>query len=117
MSFVAANAPIATFQPAPVIAHVPSAPSPIATLLQLVVAAPSAFDPIAGLQAPVVKASNALNRGVPLDEIRSLSVVPEIIRSKYEIKDEELDKLDELHNKTIKTLKSLSTSEVSVTAK
>jgi len=63
------------------------------------------------------EASNALKRGVPLDEIRSLSVVPEIIRSKYEIKDEELDKLDELHNKTIKTLKSLSTSEVSVTAK
>ena len=63
------------------------------------------------------EASNALKRGVPLDEIRSLSVVPEIIRSKYEIKDEELDKLDELHNKTIKTLKSLSTSEVPVTAK
>ena len=63
------------------------------------------------------EATNALKRGVPLKEIRSVSVIPEIIRSKYEIKDDELDKLDELYNKTIKTLKSLSTSEVSVTAK
>ena len=58
----------------------------------------------------------ALSNGVSLESIRSLPVISQIIRSKYEISDNELEKMDELYKTTMKSITELSGKEVPVVA-
>ncbi|MBE19275.1 MAG: V-type ATP synthase subunit A [Thaumarchaeota archaeon] len=58
----------------------------------------------------------ALSNGVSLESIRSLPVISQIIRSKYEISDNELEKMDELYKITMKSITELSGKEVPVVA-
>ena len=58
----------------------------------------------------------ALSNGVSLESIRSLPVVSQIIRSKYEISDDELEKMDELYKTTMNSITELSGKEVPIVA-
>ena len=55
---------------------------------------------------------NALKSGVPLSEIRSLPIITQIMRAKYEITDDDLEKMDDLRSKAVEMIKSLVGKEV-----
>ena len=57
-------------------------------------------------------AEEALHRGVPLKEIRSLQVISKIMRAKYEIRNEELEKIDELEKEVEKQFSELAAKTV-----
>ena len=59
------------------------------------------------------ESQKALKNGIKLESIRSLPIVSTIIRSKYEISDNELNKMDELISKVKTTFNELSNKEVS----
>ena len=58
------------------------------------------------------ESQKALNNGITLETIRSLPVVSQIIRSKYEIPDEELSKMDVLSKTMFTSFNELSNKEV-----
>ncbi|MEM4297999.1 MAG: V-type ATP synthase subunit A, partial [Nitrososphaerota archaeon] len=53
------------------------------------------------------QALRALRSGVPLDEIRAMPVIPKTMRAKFEIKNEEVDKLDGLLEEVIEAFADL----------
>ncbi len=61
-------------------------------------------------------AENALKNGVPLEKIKSLPILQRILRAKFEIPEEELQKFTELEKETEDVFREL-TEEVSVRAK
>jgi len=56
-------------------------------------------------------AEEALRKGAPLKTIRSLPVIPEIIRAKYEIPNDALERIDMLEAKTVDAFERLATSQ------
>ena len=56
----------------------------------------------------------ALSNGVSLESIRTLPVISQIIRSKYEISDNELEKMDELYKTTMNSITELSGTTTAV---
>ncbi|MEM4298282.1 MAG: V-type ATP synthase subunit A [Nitrososphaerota archaeon] len=56
-------------------------------------------------------AREALSRGVPLKNIRSLPIIPKIIRAKYEIRNDALEEIDELYNSTVKAFEGLELAQ------
>jgi hypothetical protein len=52
-------------------------------------------------------ALSALGSGVPLEDIRAMPIITSIIRSKYEIPNTELDKLDKLLGKMKDSFKEI----------
>ena len=58
------------------------------------------------------ESQKALNNGIALETIRSLPVISQIIRSKYEIPDEELSKMDVLSKTMFTSFNELSNKEV-----
>ncbi|MAH21995.1 MAG: V-type ATP synthase subunit A [Thaumarchaeota archaeon] len=55
------------------------------------------------------QALSALRGGTSLGDIRSIPIIPNILRAKFDIKSEELDKLDKLKEETSQAFKALST--------
>ena len=58
------------------------------------------------------ESQKALKNGIKLESIRSLPIVSTIIRSKYEISDNEMDKMDELISNVKTTFNELSNKDV-----
>ena len=58
------------------------------------------------------EAQKALKNGVDLDTIRALPVVSSIIRSKYEIPDDDLGKMDDLSKSMLSSFNELANKEV-----
>jgi V/A-type H+-transporting ATPase subunit A len=54
-------------------------------------------------------ALTALRNGIPLQDIRSMPIITKIIRSRYEIPNTELEKLDKMNNEMIKMFEEMST--------
>ena len=63
------------------------------------------------------ESQKALKNGIKLESIRSLPLVSKIIRSKYEISDNEMNKMDELISNVKTTFNELSNKEVSAVVK
>ena len=57
------------------------------------------------------EALNALRGGVTLDDIRSMPIISKILRAKFEVKNEELEKLDTLANEMVENFKKLTQKE------
>lgn len=53
------------------------------------------------------EALSALRSGVPLEDIRAMSIITKIIRCKYEIPNTELEKLDALHKEMVESFQDL----------
>ncbi|MFQ6010813.1 MAG: V-type ATP synthase subunit A [Nitrososphaerales archaeon] len=62
-------------------------------------------------------AQESLKAGVSLADIRSIKIIPRIMRAKYDIKEEEIDKLGELRSKVSDEFKKLQVDEGSQIAK
>ncbi|HID04837.1 MAG TPA: V-type ATP synthase subunit A [Aigarchaeota archaeon] len=58
-------------------------------------------------------AEEALHRGVPLKEIRSLQVISKIMRAKYEVRNEELHRIDEIVQEVERQFSELTAKAVS----
>ena len=58
------------------------------------------------------ESQKALKNGAQLETIRALPVVSSIIRSKYEIPDDDLGKMDELSKSMYSSFKELANKEV-----
>lgn len=52
---------------------------------------------------------SALKAGVPLEDIRAMSVITDIIRSKYEISNKDITKFDDLYKKMINSFNEIRT--------
>lgn len=52
---------------------------------------------------------SALKTGVPLEDIRAMSVITDIIRSKYEISNKDITKFDDLYKKMINSFNEIRT--------
>jgi len=57
-------------------------------------------------------AQKSLKEGIPLSDIRSMAIIPSILKAKFEIPDDQLSKLDELENELNMQFKNTSTQEV-----
>ena len=63
------------------------------------------------------EALNALRNGVTLAQVRASPLIPRILRAKFEVKESELDKLDELLEDVKKEFRGMMTQEVQAIAK
>lgn len=57
------------------------------------------------------EALNTLNRGVPLEVIRGMPIIPKLIRAKFTIPNDKLEDLDKLHEEMIAAFKKLVVEE------
>ena len=55
------------------------------------------------------EALNSIRNGVSINDIRSMEVISQILRAKFEIKNNELDKLNKLENKIMQDFKNITT--------
>jgi V/A-type H+/Na+-transporting ATPase subunit A len=63
------------------------------------------------------EALNALRNGVSLAQIRASTMIPKILRAKFEVKESELDKLDAMTEELKNDFKGMMAQEVAVVAK
>lgn len=63
------------------------------------------------------EALNALRNGVSLAQVRASPLIPRILRAKFEIKETELNKLDDLMEDIKKEFRQMTTQEVAAIAK
>ena len=63
------------------------------------------------------EALNALRNGATLAQVRASPSIPRILRAKFEVKESELGKLDELLEDVKKEFRGMVTQEVKVVAK
>lgn len=54
------------------------------------------------------EALNALRGGAPLAELRAMPIIPKLLRAKFEIRDEELEKLDDLRAEMLNAFKRIT---------
>ena len=93
----------------------------VARMLKLGLLQQSAYDPIDTYCSPqkqvkllrifvdfYKEALAALRAKVRLDEIRSMPIIPRLLRAKYEIPDAELNRLDQLHAQTLQAFQELT---------
>lgn len=57
-------------------------------------------------------ALKSLKEGIPLSDIRSMAIIPSILKAKFEIPDDQLSKLDTLENELNMQFKNISSQEV-----
>ena len=55
------------------------------------------------------EALNSIRNGVSINDIRSMKIISQILRAKFEIKNNELDKLNKLENQITQDFKNLTT--------
>ncbi len=60
------------------------------------------------------EAVKALREGASLADIRAMPIITRMLKAKFEIPDEELNKIDELHNDMVAQFKQLTEKEVAV---
>jgi V/A-type H+-transporting ATPase subunit A len=60
------------------------------------------------------EANKALKEGASLADIRAMPIITRMLKAKFEIPDEELNKVDELHGDMVKQFKQLTEKEVAV---
>ncbi|MGH9921323.1 MAG: V-type ATP synthase subunit A, partial [Nitrososphaerales archaeon] len=60
------------------------------------------------------EAVKALKEGASLADIRAMPIITRMLKAKFEIPDEELNKIDELHNDMVAQFKQLTEKEVAV---
>lgn len=93
----------------------------VARMIKLGLLQQSAYDPIDSYCSPqkqvkllrvfvdfYKEALAALRSKVPLNEIRSMPIIPRLLRAKYEIPDAELDRLDQLHSQILQSFQELT---------
>lgn len=57
------------------------------------------------------EALKALREGIPLADIRAMRVISSLLKAKFEIPDEEVQRLDGLENEMIEQFKKLQSKE------
>lgn len=100
----------------------------VARMLKIGILQQSAFDKVDTYCSPMKQlkmlrlvvdfhkeAVKALREGVALADIRAMSVIPRILRARFEVTDDKLDELDILHEEMINEFKALERKEVFAT--